>query len=218
MPYNPPHDRVTDPAILADFIRSHPFGALVTGAGAALDADFLPFLVESADGGVRLIAHCALANPLTESVHDGDEVLVLFGPVEHYVSPTWYASKAEHHRAVPTWNYMTAHVGGRISLHRDESWLRAAVARLTNAMEGRQSERTGEKPWRVGQAPKEYVDELLANIVGVSIEATRMEGRFKVSANKSEADTHGAAEGIARSGAQGGGRGAAELAARMRRS
>ena len=81
-------------------------------------------------------------------------MLAVFGPVDHYVSPTWYPSKAEHHRTVPTWNYLVVHAHGELVIHDDRAWTRAAVARLTNAMESGR-----DVPWRVGMAPKEYVDE-----------------------------------------------------------
>ena len=119
-------------------------------------------------------------------------MLAVFGPVDHYVSPTWYPSKAEHHRVVPTWNYLVVHARGELVVRDDPRWVRGAVAKLTSAMEGGR-----EVPWRMGQAPDDYLADMLANIVGITIEVESLTGKFKVSAHRSEADRLGARDGIA---------------------
>lgn len=190
MPYRPAHDAVDDPAVLLDFIGAHPLASLVTHDGTAPDVDLIPLLAHQGSDGLDLIGHVARANALWQRSQVGP-VLAVFGPVDHYVSPTWYPSKAETHRTVPTWNYLVVHARGELAIHDDRAWTRAAVARLTNAMESSRPE-----PWRVGMAPKEYVDEQLAHIVGFSIRVTSLVGKFKVSAARSEADRGGAADGI----------------------
>lgn len=213
MPYIPGHDEVTDPAVLAPFMARHPLAALVTHDGLTPQVDMIPLLLvdapddERATTGKALIGHVARANPLwREELHRG-ETLATFGPAEHYISPTWYPSKAEHHRTVPTWNYLVAHAWGPLDVHDDPKWVRAAVARLTTAMEARQPE-----PWRMGQAPSDYLDEMLANIVGIRIPVRRMVGRFKVSAQRTDAERLGARDGVLR---QAEGRAASEVAAAM---
>ncbi len=190
MPYRPAHDAVDDPEVLIDFITRHPLATLVTHDGTAPDADLIPLLVHQGDDGVELIGHVARDNPLWQRPQVGP-VLAISGPVDHYVSPTWYPSKAETHRTVPTWNYLVVHARGELVIHDDKSWTRAAVARLTNAMESGR-----ETPWRVGMAPHEYVDEQLGHIVGISIRVTSLSGKFKVSGARTEADREGAADGI----------------------
>jgi len=194
MPYLPGHDAVDDPAVLLDFIARHPLATLITHDGGAPDADLIPLLAHQGSDGLDLIGHVARANELWQRPQVGP-VLAVFGPVEHYVSPTWYPSKAEHGRVVPTWNYLVVHARGELVVHDDRAWTRAAVARLTNAMESPRDE-----PWRVGMAPKEYVDEQLGHIVGISIRVTSLIGKFKVSAARSEDDRTGAADGVAGDG------------------
>lgn len=204
MPYRPAHDVLDDEDVLLDFIARHPLATLVTHDGTAPDVDLIPLLAEQGSDGVELIGHVARANPLWQGRQVGP-VLAVFGPVDHYVSPTWYPSKAEDHRTVPTWNYLVAHARGELVVHDDRKWTRAAVARLTNAMESGR-----EQPWRVGMAPREYVESELDDIVGISIRVTSLTGKFKVSAARSEADRVGASDGIERDG------GPSELVARMR--
>jgi transcriptional regulator len=190
MPYRPAHDTVDDPVVLLDFIKRHPLATLVTHDGVAPDADLIPLLAQQGSEGLELFGHVARANPLWQRPQVGP-VLAVFGPVDHYVSPTWYPSKAEHHRVVPTWNYLVVHAQGELVVHDDRTWTRAAVARLTRAME---SERPD--PWRVGLAPQEYVDSQLEQIVGISFQVTSLVGKFKVSAARSVPDREGAADGI----------------------
>lgn len=204
MPYRPAHDILDDEDVLLDFIARHPLATLVTHDGTAPDVDLIPLLAEQGSEGVELIGHVARANPLWQGRQVGP-VLAVFGPVDHYVSPTWYPSKAEDHRTVPTWNYLVAHARGELVVHDERKWTRAAVARLTNAMESGR-----EQPWRVGMAPRAYVESELDDIVGISIRVTSLTGKFKVSAARSEADRVGASDGIERDG------GPSELVARMR--
>ncbi len=190
MPYCPSHDAADDPAVLLDFIERHPLAALVTHDGTTPDADLFPLLAQVSGDVVELIGHVARANPLWQRTQVGP-VLAVFGPVHHYVSPTSYPSKDEHHRVVPTWNYLVVHARGELVIHDDRAWTRAAVARLTNAVEGPRAD-----PWRVGMAPKDYVDDQLERIVGISIRVTSLTGKFKVSAARSADDRLGAAAGI----------------------
>ncbi|WP_310530024.1 FMN-binding negative transcriptional regulator [Nocardioides sp.] len=204
MPYSPAHDSVDDPAVLLDFIEAHPLATLVTHDGETPDADLIPLLAQKGSAGLDLVGHVARANPLWERAQVGP-VLAVFGPVGHYVSPTFYPSKAEHHRVVPTWNYLVVHAQGELVVHDDRAWTRAAVARLTQTMENGRSE-----PWRVGMAPREYVERQLDQIVGISVRVTSLIGKFKISAARHTADREGAAAGIAGDG------GPAELVAAMR--
>lgn len=207
MPYTPEHDAAGDPAVLADFVARHPLATLVTHDGTGPDADLIPLLLHDTGDGLELIGHVSRENPLWQPGRQRGPVLAVFGPAEHYVSPTWYPSKADDHRTVPTWNYLVVHAWGELVVHDDRAWTRAAVARLTNAMEGGRAE-----PWRMGMAPPDYLDELLAGIVGISVRVQRLAGKFKVSAHRSEADRLGARDGIAREGS---GAHADELAAAM---
>lgn len=195
MPYLPAHDTLTDVDVMRDFVAAQPLASIVTYDGTAPDLDLVPLLWEASEtspSGLRLIGHVARSNPLWLPGRQQGPVLAVFGPVDHYVSPTWYPSKAEHHRVVPTWNYLVVHARGELVVHDDPRWVRGAVAKLTTAMEGGR-----EVPWRMGQAPDDYLADMLIKIVGITIEVESLVGKFKVSAHRSEADRLGARDGIA---------------------
>ncbi|HZQ73624.1 MAG TPA: FMN-binding negative transcriptional regulator [Burkholderiales bacterium] len=191
--YLPAHFEETREAELLALIREFPLGMLVLKGPQGLDANHIPFLVDEERGKRRLIAHVARANPLWKEAKDGDEALVVFRAEDAYVSPNWYPTKPEHHRHVPTWNYRVVHVHGRIGIRDDERFVRGVVARLTHEHEAG----TGDaRPWKMTDAPAEYVDQMLKNIVGLEVEVARMVGKFKLSQNRDERDRLGAAEAL----------------------
>ena len=172
-------------------IRENPLGALVTRGPDGLDANHIPFELEpEADGRVRMLAHVARANPVWKEVKDGDEALVIFRAEEAYVSPNWYPSKHELHKQVPTWIYRVVHVHGRIAIRDDERFVRGIVARLTRVHEGRTE---SQRPWKMTDSSKEYIDHLLTLIVGIEIEVVKMVGKSKLGQNKEERDRRGVA-------------------------
>jgi transcriptional regulator len=196
--YLPTHFEQSRTDELFRLVAEHPLGALVLRGPGGLDADHLPFLPEPSAGvRGRLLAHVARANPLWREAKDGDEALVIFRAEDAYVSPNWYPSKHASHRQVPTWNYRVVHVHGRLAIRDDETFVRGVVARLTREHEGR----TGsEKPWRMGDAPGDYLDAMLAAIVGIEIEITSIVGKWKLSQNKEARDRVGAAGELRRRG------------------
>lgn len=177
----------TRPEELHRILREHPLGILVTGGAGGLDANHLPFVFDATRGALgTLIAHVARKNPVWKTVADADEVLVVFRGVHGYISPNWYPSKHETHRHVPTWNYEVVHAHGRIRIHDDAQAVRGMVARLT-----RQQEAQLPHPWKMGDAPADYLAEELAHIVGMEIELTRLEGKRKLSQNRDDRDFAG---------------------------
>lgn len=194
--YLPEHFSEPQPAELQRIVREHPLGILVTHTRDGLDANHIPFELDDAKGpSGTLLAHVARANPLCRNVENGMEVLVVFRGAQGYISPNWYPSKQETHRHVPTWNYEVVHAYGRINTVDDERFIRGVIARLT-----RQHERTEPHPWKIGDAPQDYIDQLLKEIVGVEIEITRMEGKRKLSQNRDRRDLEGAARGLRKRG------------------
>ena len=192
--YLPGHFEETRLDELHRFVDEHPFGALVVHGPNGLDANHLPFLLEPAAGAYgRLLAHVARANPLWREAKDGDEALVIFRAEDAYVSPNWYPSKHEAHRQVPTWNYRVVHVHGRLAIRDDERFVRGVVARLTRVHEARTGSAT---PWRMGDAPADYLDRMLGAIVGIEVEITAIVGKWKLGQNKDERDRLGAAEAL----------------------
>lgn len=192
--YVPGHFEETRLDELHRLVDENPFGALVVRGPNGLDANHLPFLLEpSAGAHGRLLAHVARANPLWREAKDGDEALVIFRAEDAYVSPNWYPSKHEAHRQVPTWNYRVVHVHGTLAIRDDERFVRGVVARLTRVHEAR----TGSAaPWRMGDAPADYLDRMLAAIVGIEVEIAAIVGKWKLGQNKDERDRLGAAEAL----------------------
>jgi transcriptional regulator len=205
--YKPPLFSESNPEELHRVMREHSLGMLVTQRPTGLEADHLPFLLDAGQGPMgTLLAHVARANTLWQELKDGDPVLVVFRGAQGYISPSWYPSKQETHRHVPTWNYEAVHAHGRIRIHDEERFLRGLLARLTRTHEASQP-----KPWRMGDAPADYIAEELANIVGLAVELTRIEGKRKLSQNREPRDFHGIVDALEASGKQ-------ELANAMRRT
>lgn len=194
--YVPAHFEESRTEALHDLIAQNPFGTLVTNGKNGLDANHIPFLLLPEEGKLgTLHAHVARANPVWQDVANGEEVLVIFRAGDAYISPTWYPSKHEHHKDVPTWNYRVAHAHGRITIRDDERFVRGVVGRLTRTHEASQP-----KPWKMSDAPADYIDELLTMIVGIEIEITRLEGKLKLGQNRELRDARGAGEALKASG------------------
>ena len=194
--YQPAHFVEQDPQTLLALMKAHPLATLVRG-GAELAADILPLEVERVGEGWRITGHVARANPLWREA-DGQPVLALFQGPQGYVSPNWYPSKAQHGKAVPTWNYTMVQAHGTLRAIDDASWLRAFVTRLTERHEdGRAA------PWHVTDAPADFIDTMLKAIVGIEIEVTRVEGKFKLSQNRSAEDRTGVVLGLEADATQG---------------
>ncbi len=198
--YLPEHFEEARDDELLRTIAAYPLGALVVRGPAGLDANHVPFLIDEASENPRkLLAHVARANPLWKDAKDGDEALVIFRAGEAYISPNWYPSKHELHRQVPTWNYRVVHVHGTLYIRDDVRFVRGVVARLTRTHEGQ----TGSpKPWKMTDASPEYIDQMLANIVGIEIEITKIVGKWKLSQNKDERDRGNAADELRKRGEQ----------------
>lgn len=195
--YVPADFNEPDPDALRELIVQHPFGSLITHGKNGLDANHIPFeLLPGDDGGLgELHAHVARANPVWQDVANGDEVLVIFRAGDAYISPNWYPSKHVAHRQVPTWNYVVVHAHGRITVRDDEKFVRGVVARLTRTHEASQP-----APWKMGDAPQDYLDTMLRSIVGLQIEITRFVGKRKLGQNKAEADIRGAGDALVADG------------------
>ena len=211
--YNPSHFHITDSAVLQDLIRQHPLGCLVAQTADGLDANHLPFeLLQDEDGQLRLLAHVARANPLWQQLGNGAAVLVIFKAQDGYISPNWYPSKHETHEQVPTWNYQVVHAHGLIQIRDDEKFVRGVVGRLTRTHEARASALPNNDfaPWKMTDAPTDYLQKMLGAIVGLEIEVQRLEGKFKLSQNKQAADREALAQTLASTGQ-------ADMAAQMQK-
>lgn len=189
--YVPAHFEENRNDQLFDLIENNPLGTLITYGKSGLDANHIPFELDRRIGHLGILhCHVARANPVWQDVADGDEVLVTFRASHAYISPQWFPSKKDFHKQVPSWNYMVAHAFGRVTIRDDERYVRGNVARLTRRHEASQPE-----PWKMTDAPKDYLDMMLKAIVGMEIEITRVVGKSKLSQNKEVRDilTAGAA-------------------------
>ena len=194
--YLPPHFEEARTAELHRFIAAHPLGALVVNGPNGLDANHIPFLLDPAEpcgGPARLIAHVARANPVWRDVARGAPVLVIFGSAGAYISPNWYPTKADTHRVVPTWNYEVVHVHGTFSVHDDEKFIRGVIGRLTREHEARVSPG---RPWKMSDAPRDFLDQMVSSIIGISVTVTQMVGKRKLGQNRDDGDRLAAAEAL----------------------
>src|SRR6185312_617882 len=138
-----------------------------------------------------LRGHLARANGQLQALREGAQALVIFQGPQAYVSPSWYATKAETHKVVPTWNYVAVHGWGAPRVIDDAAWLRGLIGRLTRAQEQGRAE-----PWAVADAPEDYIAAQIRGIVGLEIPIDRTEGKWKASQNRSDADRAGVAAGL----------------------
>jgi len=182
--------------VLRAFIARYSLGTLVAITSEGITANHIPMqLLPAADGPGVLRGHIARANPLWRLLQNDSPVLAVFVGPDHYVSPSWYPSKREHGKAVPTWNYATVHVRGHIRFIDDAGWLHNLVQSLTD-----EHEQAIVNRWRISDAPADFIDGMVRAIVGFEIRASAMEGKFKASQNRSAADRAGVAEALRAAG------------------
>jgi len=192
--YLPKHFEERDPERLRGFIERHPLGSLVTATASGLDANHMPFLfADTGSAAGTLHGHMARANPLWREVGRDAPALVIFRGPDSFISPTWYPSKRENSRVVPTWNYAVVHVHGVLRCVDDPAWVRSHVEALTREHEGKR-----EAPWAVTDAPPDFIDKMVAAVVGIEISITQVVGKWKVSQNRSISDRVGVAEALER--------------------
>lgn len=190
--YVPKHHEETDLAVLHALIRSHPLGAWVTQGHSELVANHIPFLLDASRGPYgTLVGHVARANPAWQSFSTAVESVVLFQGADSYVTPSWYPSKQAHGKAVPTWNYAVVHAHGMPHAIEDRAWLLRHVSALAATHEAGEA-----MPWKVTDAPADYIDRMTDAIVGVEIPIARLVGKWKVSQNRPAADRLGVVDGL----------------------
>ncbi len=180
-----------DEATVRDLLHHHGAADLVTLTAEGLAATMLPFVYVPGAGELgALHGHLARNNPQWRLPARGEALAIVRGP-DAYITPSWYASKAEHGRVVPTWNYVTAHVYGRLVVHDDPRWTEDLVRRLTAKHEAARA-----RPWSVDDAPRAFIEGQLRAIVGVELAITRIEAKAKLSQNRPAADVDGVIAGL----------------------
>lgn len=186
-----PQHFVPDTETVTELLHRHGAAELVTMTEAGLMATTLPLIFEPGIGEHgALLGHVARNNDHWRAAAIGESLAILRGP-DAYISPTWYATRSEHGRVVPTWDYVLAHVHGRLVVHDDPAWTEAVVRRLTDLHEAELPH-----PWSVDNAPTPYIEEQLRAIVGVELVISRIEAKAKLSQNRSPADIDGVVAGL----------------------
>ncbi|WP_460081069.1 FMN-binding negative transcriptional regulator [Pseudomonas sp. H3_H05] len=193
--YNPKAFAVDDLPQLHQMMSDCRLAVLVTHGEHGLQASHLPLLLDTQQGpNGSLYGHMARANPQWRDLEAGAEALVIFAGAEAYVSPGFYPSKAEHGKVVPTWNYVAVHAYGSAEVFSDAHRLRNLVSALTDRHESARAQ-----PWKLDDAPAEYIDSMLKAIVGFALPIQRLEGKRKLSQNRSPEDVAGVRNGLATS-------------------
>lgn len=176
--YVPKHFEVTDVKALHELINDYPLATLVTMSEKGLNANHIPmhFVATSAEPYGNLRGHIARANPLLEDIKAENQSLAIFHGPNAYITPSWYETKKEHGKVVPTWNYVVVHVYGRLQVVDNPDWLRAQLEALTDHNEAQFL-----KPWAVDDAPADFTEKLLESIVGIEMKVSKLLGKWKVS-------------------------------------
>ena len=187
----PPIFREDRQDVMQDLIVSHPFATIVTNATGGLTADHVPLVLKTGPDTSSLQGHIAANNPLFRDTREAFEVLTIFQGPQTYVTPSWYASKQDHGKVVPTWNYVVVHVHGTLHFKREPDWLLQHLEDLTHQHESHRAE-----PWALSDAPSEFVQRQLRGLVGFEISVQDMQGTWKVSQNKSQKDWTGVKAGL----------------------
>ncbi len=190
--YQPPLHREDDLSTQHQLIRTHPLGLLITAGGGGLIANPVPFHLNAAlSSKGTLQAHVARANGQWREIADGAPVLIVFQGADTYITPSWYATKRETGKVVPTWNYAIVQVRGSARIIDDPAWLRAQIGALTG-----ENESDRQQPWAVEDAPPEFIAAQMKGIIGIEIDIETIDGKWKVSQNRPLADRQGVAEGL----------------------
>jgi transcriptional regulator len=190
--YLPAHFQEDRLDVLHQLVRNHPLGLLVTMTAGGLEANHIPFMLDTAGTPAgTLRGHVARANPLWQTFSPEVEALVVFQGADAYISPSWYASKQEHGKVVPTWNYAVVHAYGALKVVDDAEWMRPFLERLTD-----RQETVRPAPWKVGDAPEDFLHTTMRAVVGIEIPVRKLVGKWKVSQNRSKADREGVAAGL----------------------
>jgi transcriptional regulator len=190
--YLPELFRVEDVPQMHALMRARPFAALVSAGSSGLFASHLPTALKDEGRCGVIECHLARANPHCRDLADGGEALMIFQGAEGYITPNWYPSKAEGGKVVPTWNFAVVHAYGRAEVMNDEAWLRRHVTELTA-----QQEKDESRPWAPSDAPSSFIDSMLRGIVGFRFAVTRLEGKWKMSQNRTPKDREGVVKGLA---------------------
>ncbi|EOG7599847.1 FMN-binding negative transcriptional regulator, partial [Vibrio cholerae] len=177
--------------VLVNLMREYPFATVITSSNSEIEANHLPLSLIELDGKLRLKGHIAKVNSVWKTANPASEVLVIFNGPNSYVSPSYYPTKKENGKAVPTWNYIVVHVKGKIRFIHEPQWILEVLEQLTTKHEQGQA-----VPWSMSDAPEGYIHKMLPAVVGVEIEVESLSGQWKLSQNHPEINQQGVVEGL----------------------
>jgi transcriptional regulator len=190
--YIPAHFEESRIEVLHDLILTHPLSTLVTMSSIGINANHIPLhLIQQAGQYGKLQGHVARENPVWSDLVNDVETLVIFQGPSNYISPSWYPTKQEHGKVVPTWNYVTVHAYGTLRVIEDPVWIKIQLESLTA-----QQEASFDKPWAISDAPVEFTNKMMGAIVGIEILITKLIGKWKVSQNQPAINRAGVVEGL----------------------
>ena len=190
--YVPKHFEESRVDVLHDLILTHPFSTLVTMSSIGINANNIPLhLIREAGQYGTLQGHVARANPVWSDLANDVEALVIFQGPNSYITPSWYPTKQEHGKVVPTWNYVTVHAYGTLRVIDDPTWVKKQLESLTT-----QQEASFDKPWAISDAPIEFTNKMIGAIVGIEILITKLIGKWKVSQNQPASNQAGVMQGL----------------------
>ena len=194
--YLPKYHQLTDQDAIQALIKAHPLGAWVYPSADGLVANHIPFYLDRHAGPFgTLIGHVSRANTVWQQLRDNCPSVILFQGPQAYITPNWYPGKVAHGKVVPTWNYTVAHAHGTARAIEVPQWLLGMLEQLTQSQE-KEQEGAQARPWRVADAPADYIDRLMRGIVGIEIPITRLEGKRKASQDEDMADRVGTVQGL----------------------
>jgi transcriptional regulator len=194
--YIPKHFEEPRVEVMHDLIRTYPFATLITRKADAVEANHIPLVLYSQPAPLGLLrGHVARANTLWQDHPAAVDVLAVFQGPQAYITPSWYATKAESGKVVPTWNYVAVHASGPMRVIQDPEWLLDHLAALTA-----QQEAAFARPWAVSDAPKDFTRKLVESIVGIEMTVAQMHGKWKVGQNRPQQDQASLMEGLLASG------------------
>jgi transcriptional regulator len=194
--YIPPHFEETRVQVLQELVRARPLATVVTLSDDGINANHIPLhLMEGSGRFGTLQGHVARSNPMWSKFDQDVEALAIFQGPDSYISPSWYPTKREHGKVVPTWNYTVVHAYGTLRVIDDPVWLRNLLEALVS-----QHEAPLVRPWSISDAPREFIDHMIESIVGFEISVTRLIGKWKISQNQPERNQAGVVEGLKEAG------------------
>jgi transcriptional regulator len=194
--YTPAHFKEDRIDVLHQLIANHPLGTLITLTADGLNANHIPLMVDASCGEFgTLRGHVARSNTMWKTFDPDVNALVVFQGPDAYISPSWYPSKQEHGKVVPTWNYAVVHATGPLVICDDVAWMRAFLDGTTDHFETTRN--TAGERWKMNDAPDEFLQTMMRAVVGIEIPIANIEGKWKVSQNRAFADRVGVADGLA---------------------